>query len=95
MSSLKWKPKNEKGLIGVPDRGFIKAEDFNQKDLDNLIKRAKNRRIDVHSFLLNVGLLPVQEQVEIFDEQLKSEPVVEVPKRRTRQVKDNEVKSEE
>jgi len=94
MSSLKWKPKNDVGLIGVPDKGYIRVGDFSQKDLDAMINRAKNRKLDVHSFLLGCGLVPVQPQVEIFDEELKSEPVVEKPKRAKKE-KVEEVKSDE
>lgn len=94
MRQLKWKPKNEVGLIGVPNKGYIKVSDFNQEHLDALIARAKNRKADVHSFLLGCGLVPVKPQVEIFDEQLKSEPLVEKPKRAKKE-KVEEVKSEE
>ena|SRR5690349_5670197 len=63
--SLKWKPKDSEGNIGVPNKGFIKASDFSQEDLDNLIKRAKNRKLDVNTFLLNAGLVPSEPQLEL------------------------------
>lgn len=66
MSKSNWKPKND--FVGVPGKGFIKAEDFKDEDLQALIDRAKNRKIDVHSFLLKAGLVPDQPQVELFEE---------------------------
>ena len=65
MSNLKWNPKDPDGLIGVPGKGYIKTADFSQEDLDNLIKRAKNRVIDVHSFLIKAGLVPAKPQLEL------------------------------
>lgn len=74
MSNLKWNPKDPDGLIGVPGKGYIKTADFSQEDLDNLIKRAKNRGIDVHSFLIKAGLVPAKPQLELEIEPAK--PVI-------------------
>lgn len=71
-----WKPKNE--TIGVPGKGFIKAESFNDEDLENLKQRAKNRGLDVHSFLLGCGLVPSSPQMEIPLEEPKAALVTEV-----------------
>ena len=72
MNNLKWNPKDPDGLIGVPGKGYIKTADFSQEDLDNLIKRAKNRGIDVHSFLIKAGLVPAKPQLELeIEEPLK------------------------
>lgn len=65
MNNLKWIPKDPGKNIGVPNKGFILASDFSQEDLDNLIKRAKNRKQDVHSFLLGCGLVPAQPQFDL------------------------------
>ncbi len=64
-NQLKWIPKDPSKNIGVPGKGYILASDFSQEDLDNLIKRAKNRKQDVHSFLLNCGLVPAKPQFEL------------------------------
>lgn len=69
---LKWKPKDPDANIGVPGKGFIKSSDFSQEDLDNLITRAKNRKVDVHSFLLKAGLVPAQPQFELSLEEPRS-----------------------
>ena len=63
MNLKNWKPKND--LVGVPGKGFIRAKDFSQEDLDNLVARAKNRNKDVHSFLLGADLVPVNAQTEL------------------------------
>jgi hypothetical protein len=65
MNQLKWIPKDPDKNIGVPGKGFIKASDFSQEDLDNLIARAKNRKQDVSSFLINAGLKKVNPQAEL------------------------------
>ena len=69
MNLKNWKPKND--LVGVPGKGFIRAKDFSQEDLDNLVARAKNRNKDVHSFLLGADLVPVNAQTELELEGLK------------------------
>jgi hypothetical protein len=66
MNFQNWKPKND--LIGVPGRGFIKAEDFNEEDFNNLVARAMNRGIDPHAFLMGCGLVADNKQVELFVE---------------------------
>jgi len=80
----KWKPKDD--LIGVPGKGYIKAEDFKEEDLQALIKRAKNRKADVHTFLLGCGLVPnsPQMEIEMEDASLHTEVVEEKPKRKRR-----------
>jgi hypothetical protein len=80
MSNLKWKPRNDEGTIGVPGKGFINVKDFKQEDLDNLMARAKNRKMYVGTFLSSVGLVKVDPQVEIFEEPVKEEPKEEKPK---------------
>lgn len=61
---MKFKPKNE--TCGVPDRGFIRATDYNQQDEDKLIARAKNRKVDVTLFMYKAGFEPVKgPQLEI------------------------------
>lgn len=90
MNNLKWRAKND--LCGVPGKGFIKAEDLSQEDVDNLIKRAKNRKQDVHTFMLRAGFVPAQPQVEMFEEpqveiespNLAEEQQEEKPKRKRR-----------
>ena len=84
LKMTKWKPKDD--LIGVPGKGYIKAADFKEEDLQNLIKRAKNRKKDVHSFLLNCGLVPDSAQIELEidpvkkPEPLKTEVIADKPK---------------
>jgi len=80
MSNLKWRPRNDEGTIGVPGKGFISVKDFKQEDLDNLMARAKNRKVDVGTFLSSVGLVKVDPQVEIFEEPIKKELEEEKPK---------------
>lgn len=75
MSNLKWKPKGD--TIGVPGKGFIKADAFSQEDLNALINRAENRNMDVNQFLLNAGLVPVKAQLEIQMEAVEPELVAE------------------
>jgi hypothetical protein len=65
MNNLKWTPKDPDKAIGVPGKGYISPKDFDEEDLKNLIKRAKNRKQDVHSFLLGAGLIPVVPQFEL------------------------------
>lgn len=78
---MNWKPKNE--TCGVPGKGFIKAEDYSQKDEDALIARAKNRKVDVNLFMLGAGFLPANgPQLEI------TEAVEEEPLRRRRRTKE-------
>lgn len=78
---MNWKPKNE--TCGVPGKGFIKAEDYSQKDEDALIARAKNRKIDVNLFMLGAGFLPANgPQLEI------TEAVEDGPLRRKRRTKE-------
>jgi|JI102314A1RNA_FD_contig_101_248924_length_1188_multi_2_in_0_out_0_2 hypothetical protein len=78
---MNWKPKNE--TCGVPGKGFIKAEDYSQKDEDALIARAKNRKIDVNLFMLGAGFIPANgPQLEI------TEAVEEEPLRRKRRTKE-------
>jgi len=72
MSNLKWKPKGD--TIGVPGKGFIKADAFNEEDLNNLIERAQNRNHDVNQFLLKVGLVPVNPQLSFQPEAVEPEP---------------------
>lgn len=83
MSNLKYKPKND--TVGVPGKGFITAKSFTQKDLNALIERAKNRKQDVHSFLIGCGLVPVNAP-ELFVESVQQVEEVE-PKKRTRRTK--------
>ncbi len=64
---MNWKPK--KDTVGVPGKGYIQAADFSEEDLQALIKRAKNRKIDVHTFLMNCDLVPTQPQLTL-DEDL-------------------------
>jgi hypothetical protein len=75
MSNLKWKPKND--FIGVPGKGVIPASKFSEEDLKNLTVRAKNRKQDVHTFLLKCGLVPDQAQVELELEVKEEKGVVE------------------
>ena len=75
---MKWKPKNE--TCGVPGRGYIKADDYNDQDEKNLQERAIARGIDFNVFMLNAGFVPVSPQLEI--------QVEEKPKR-TRKPKEN------
>ena len=63
MKLANWKPKDD--TIAVAVKGVIKAEDFTQEDLDNLVNRAKNRNQDVTTFLIRAGLVPVKGQFEI------------------------------
>lgn len=83
MSNLKYKPKND--LVGVPGKGFIKAESFTQEDLNALIQRAKNRKQDIHAFLIGCGLVPVNAP-ELFVESVEEVEEVET-KKRTRRTK--------
>jgi hypothetical protein len=85
MNNLKWNPKDPDGLIGVPGKGYIKASDFSQEDLNNLINRAKNRKIDVASFLLGAGLVPAKPQLDLVIEEVDEDE--EEPKKRVRRTK--------
>lgn len=60
---MKWKPKND--TCGVPGKGYIQSQDFSEEDEKNLIARAKNRKVDVHTFMLNAGFVPVNAQLEL------------------------------
>jgi hypothetical protein len=84
---MKWVPKDPDGTIGVPGKGFIKSADFTDEDLVNLITRAKNRKVDVNTFLLNAKLVPTSEQFELPLEELeeleeKKEPVKKASKKK-------------
>lgn len=82
---MKWKPKND--TVGVPGRGFIKAEDYNQQDENNLQARAKNRGLDFNIFMLGAGFVPVQGpqlELQVDDEEFEVEPIEEKPKRTRR-----------
>lgn len=68
MSNLKWNPKDPDGTIGVPGKGYIKSSSFSQEDLNNLINRAKNRGVDVHTFLLKAGLVPAKPQLDMIEQ---------------------------
>lgn len=76
MKFQNWKPKND--TIGVPGKGFIKAEDFTEEDFNNMVQRAINRGIDPHVFLMGAGLAADNKQVELF---------VEVPEKKTKKSK--------
>lgn len=86
---MNWKPKGD--TIGT-HRGYIKAEDFNENDLAELIAKAKRRNINENVFLLGCGLVPVQPQLEI----LTSNEVEKkkAPARRKKEDKTEEVKAE-
>ena len=74
----KWVPKDPEGTIGVPSKGFIKAADFTEEDLTKLINRAKNRKLDVNTFLLNCKLVPTSDQFElVLDEPEEDETLEE------------------
>lgn len=62
-STTKWVPKEE--TIGVPGRGYIRKEDFSDTDLKALKARAKNRKVDEHTFLLAAGLVPVNGEFKL------------------------------
>lgn len=85
---MKFKPKND--TCGVPERGYIKAKDYNQQDEDNLRARAKSRGKDFTQFMLGCGFVPVNAQLEIdIDEEVTVatlEPMEEEekPKRKRR-----------
>jgi hypothetical protein len=88
MNNLKWKAKND--TCGVPVKGYIKAESLTQEDIDNLKARAKNRKKDFHTFMLQAGFVPVEPQLEI--ELEEEEPLTEVDEtelkpKRTRRTK--------
>jgi hypothetical protein len=76
MNNLKWKAKND--TCGVPGKGYIKAEDLTQKDIDNLKERAKNRKKDFHTFMLQAGFVPSEPQLEIELEEAAEEPLTTV-----------------
>lgn len=83
MKNLKWKAKND--TCGVPGKGYIKAEDLSQEDIDNLKERCKHRKVDFHSFMLKAGFLPAEPQLEIdLDEEELTEELTEKPKRKRR-----------
>lgn len=82
--NLKWKPKDMDANIGVPGKAFIKASDFAQDDLDALIERAKNRKIDVSTFLLKAGLVKVVPQFDLELEEPVKEEEQPVRVRRTK-----------
>lgn len=85
---MKWRAKND--FVGVPGKGYIKAEDFNQEDENVLVNRAKNRGIDVNVFMLSAGFVPVKgPQLEIqAEEEFEPDPIKddseEKPKRKRR-----------
>ena len=88
MSNLKYKPKGD--TIGVPGKGFIKAEAFSQEDLNAMIERAKNRKVDVHAFLVGCGLVAVaQPELFVETEPVKKEAEVK-PEKKARKVKEVE-----
>ena len=62
---MKYKPKDPDKLIGVPSKGYINPSDYTEEDEKALIERAKNRKIDVHEFMLKVGFVKVDPQVEL------------------------------
>lgn len=68
-SQLNWIPKND--TVGVPGKGFIKAEDFSEEDLQALKDRAKRRQIDENVFLIGCNLKPVSPQLEIVEDHPK------------------------
>ena len=64
---MKWKSKND--TCGVPGKGYIKAEDLTQEDIDNLEARAKNRGLNFNVFMLNAGFVPNNDgQLELTEE---------------------------
>jgi len=75
MKLANWKPKDD--TIAVAVKGVIKAEDFTQEDLDNLVNRAKNRNQDVTTFLIKAGLVPVKGQFEIELPEVKESATIE------------------
>lgn len=79
----KWIPKNE--TIGVPGEGnepggFIKASDFKEEHLKQLVDRANNRGIDVDDFLLTQlrRALPADGDTGIDDSTAKKDSPLDV-----------------
>lgn len=86
---MKWKAKND--FVGIPGKGYIKAEDFNQDDENLLVNRAKNRGIDVNVFMLGAGFVPVkgpqleiQPEEEFIPDPIEDKSEEEKPKRKRR-----------
>jgi len=63
---MKWKPKND--TVGVPNKGFIKAEDFSQEDEDALLARAKRRKVNPVLFMTKAGFELADTQLDMYDD---------------------------
>lgn len=96
MSNLKWKAKNE--TCGVPGKGYIKAADLTQQDIDNLRARAKRRGVDFSSFMIGAGFVPTNPQLQIDETEYVDASLTESeekPKRKRRTKAEMEADSDQ